>query len=256
MIAEPELSVADHVVVVSGGSRGIGLAIAAAFVTRGARAVITARTQASIDSAVDTLTALASDPQHVLGLVADAGDEGDAARVTVAATDAFGRIDTLVNNAAATARFGRLMNVSLDDWDAVMRVNLRAPMIWSRLVQPIMREQGGGSIINIGSSEGIRLTGGLGTYAVSKAGLQMLTRVCATEWAADNVRVNCLSPGVIETEFSAKFVEQIRTTGKHINPMSMIGSTADVAAYAVFLASESSRFVTGATISVDGGETA
>jgi NAD(P)-dependent dehydrogenase (short-subunit alcohol dehydrogenase family) len=239
-----------HVVVVSGGSRGIGLAIAGAFVRRGARAVITGRSQAHLDAATAQLGTAAA------GFVADAADDAAAARVIEQAMELFGRVDTLVNNAAATARFGRIVNVSLDEWDEVMNINLRAPLVWSRLVHPIMRAQGGGCVINIGSSEGIRLTGGLGAYAVSKSALLMLTRVCAREWAADNVRVNCLAPGVIETEFSAKLVEQIRTSGQHINPMEAIGSAADIGEYAVMLARDASRFVTGATFVVDGGETA
>lgn len=248
-----DLDLSGHVLLVAGGSRGIGRAIASAFVARGASAVITGRASASLDAACDELGAGGG---RVVPMVADAGDEADAERVLAATVETFGRVDTLVNNAATTARFGRLVNVPLEDWDAVMRLNLRAPMVWSRLVHPVMRDHGGGSIINIGSSEGTRLTGGLGTYAISKAGLLMLTRVCAREWAADNVRVNCLSPGVVETEFSADLVDQIRTTGVHINPLAMIGDAADIGELAVVLSSPSARFVTGANLAVDGGETA
>jgi NAD(P)-dependent dehydrogenase (short-subunit alcohol dehydrogenase family) len=249
--SSPDLD--GRVVIVSGGSRGIGLAIAQSFVDAGATAVITGRSQANLDSA---LKQFGSGSDRVVGLVADAASEEDADRVISETRASLGRIDTLVNNAATTARFGRLVSVPLGDWDAVMRTNLRAPMVWSRLVQPIMSGQGGGSIINIGSSEGTRLTGGLGTYAISKAALQMLTRVCAREWASDGIRVNYLAPGVIDTEFSADLVDHIRSTGRHINPMEMIGTPDDVGFVAVMLSSEGCRFVTGAAIAVDGGETA
>lgn len=242
-----------HVALVSGGSRGIGLAIASAFVAHGGRVVITGRSAESLRAAVQTL---GGPRAEVLALTADSGDEVQAREVVSDTVARFGRIDTLVNNAATTARFGRLVNVPLSDWDDVMRINVRAALVWSRLVFPIMREQGAGHVINVGSSEGLRLTGGLGAYAVSKAALQMLTRVCAREWAADNVRVNYLAPGVIDTEFSTELVEQIRSSGRHINPMKLIGSPEDVGYMALMLSSPGARFVTGATISVDGGETA
>lgn len=242
-----------HVALVSGGSRGIGLAIAEAFAAAGAGVAVTGRDEAAIRLAVARLEELGG---PVLGTVADAGREDDAARVVAQVAGELGRIDTLVNNAATTARFGRITKVPLEEWDAVMQVNLRGPLVWSRAVHPVMQAQGGGCVVNIGSSEGIRLTGGLGTYAVSKAALMMLTRVCAREWAADGIRVTCLAPGVVDTEFSAAMVDQIRSTGEHINPLQAIGRPEDVAAWAVLLAGEAGRFVTGTTIAVDGGETA
>jgi NAD(P)-dependent dehydrogenase (short-subunit alcohol dehydrogenase family) len=244
-----------HVALVSGGSRGIGLGIARAFVARGAEVAITGRSREALDAAVASFVE-GSERARVLPLVADAGSDAAAASAVAATSERFGRLDTLVNNAATTARFGRVVNVPLDEWDDVMRVNLRAPLVWSRAAHPLMRAQGGGTVVNIGSSEGIRLTGGLGAYAVSKSALIMLTRVCAREWAGDGIRVNCLAPGVIETEFSAAMVEQIRTSGEHINPLQAIGSPDDVAAWAVLLAGAAGRFVTGAVIAIDGGETA
>jgi dehydrogenase/reductase SDR family member 4 len=242
-----------HVVLVTGGSRGIGLAIAQAFVSRGASAVITARSATSLEEALDSFEGARD---RVLACRGDVGDDQCADETVEKAVKQFGKIDTLVNNAAATTRFGRFVNIPLSDWDKVMNVNLRAPMYWSRLIYPVMRDQGGGCVINIGSSEGLRLTGGLGCYAVSKAALQMLTRVCAREWAQEGIRVNYLSPGIIETDWSLDMVNRIRGNGQHINPMERIGTPSEVAEMAVFLASDKSGFVTGATISVDGGETA
>lgn len=248
-----EGSLVGRVAIITGGTRGIGYAITGAFASEGARVTIVGRSPDSLDRA---RRALEEAGAEVLAVAGDVGDSATAESVIGRTVEQFGRVDVLVNNAAATARFGRLANVSLDDWDRVMSVNLRAPMLWSRLVYEVMREAGGGSVINIGSSEGLRLSKGLGCYAVSKAALQMLTRVCAREWAADGVRVNYLCPGVIDTEWSADLVQQIAITGSHLNPMNRIGTPEDVAAMAVVLASDRAGFVTGATIAIDGGETA
>ena len=168
----------------------------------------------------------------------------------------LGRVDILVNNAGTNPVFGPTVNIDERAWDAVMNTNLKAVFFLSKMAREAMLEHGeGGSIINISSTGGLRASGGLGVYSVSKAGVVMLTRVLAKEWGADGIRVNCIAPGLIRTEFSrALWDPQMGArAGNEGAPLGRIAEPDELAGAAVYLASAASSFTTGETITVDGG---
>ena len=135
-----------------------------------------------------------------------------------------------------------------------MDTNLRAPWYLSRLVHPHMRSRGGGAIVNLSSTSGLHHDIGLGVYSISKAGVVMLTEVCAKEWARDHIRVNCIAPGVVKTQLAGALVEYLTTRNLKPNPMNMYGEPEDVARLVRYLVTDESRYMTGSVIRIDGGE--
>jgi NAD(P)-dependent dehydrogenase (short-subunit alcohol dehydrogenase family) len=135
-----------------------------------------------------------------------------------------------------------------------MSVNLRAPWFLSKLVHPHMRARGGGAVVNISSTSGLHHDIGRGVYGISKAGLVMLTEVCAMEWARDRIRVNCIAPGVVKTELAGSIIDYLQSRDIKPNPMNLYGEPEDVAKLVLYLVSEDSRFMTGSIIRIDGGE--
>ena len=183
-------------------------------------------------------------------------DEHIAATVEKAAKH-FGKIDILVNNAAANPVFGPV--VDTEEWaiDKIMQVNVKAPFELSKLVYPIMKASGGGSIINISSIAGITPDTGLGIYSVSKAALNMLTKVTAKEWGKDGIRVNVICPGLIKTKFSEALWQNEKWLQKFAQqlPLGRMGTGEEMAAMGLFLASDASAYCTGTVFMADGGAT-
>ncbi len=239
---------AGKVALVTGGTRGIGRAIAAAYAREGASVMVSGGSDASIARA---------DVQAMLGerIAAVAGDLADAASPAqlVAATVArFGRLDVLVNNAgiAGSADF---WGTSPAQWDEVMAVNLRAAFLLAREAAERMRA-GGGAIINVSSVAG--QIGGAATgpaYVASKAALIGLTKSIARHTAAFKVRVNCIAPADIETDMTAAWTPELRARLVAMTPLGRFGTPEEVAELAVYLAEDASAFVTGQTFNVNGG---
>lgn len=241
-----------RVALITGGSRGIGRAIALGFAQAGANVVIAGRKQAALDAvAVEIRKAGGT----ALPVAAHAGDEPALESLVEKSLTTFGRIDILVNNAATNPHFGPLLDATPAQWDKIMQVNLRGAYLLCRLVVPGMREHGGGSIINMASVEGLRPSKGLGVYSVSKAALIMLTLALAQELGPDGIRVNALAPGLIKTDFSAALWQSpaIAEAATARTPLRRIGDPDDVVGAALFLASPASAYVNGAFITVDGG---
>jgi NAD(P)-dependent dehydrogenase (short-subunit alcohol dehydrogenase family) len=168
----------------------------------------------------------------------------------------LGRVDILVNNAATNPVFGPIANVDERAWDTVMNTNVKSAFFLSKLAREAMLEHGqGGAVINVSSTGGFRASGGLGAYSVSKAAIIMLTQVCAKEWGADGIRVNCIAPGLIKTEFSrALWDNEERLKGSTAqSPLRRIGEADEMAGAVVYFASEASSFTTGQTLILDGG---
>jgi len=167
----------------------------------------------------------------------------------------WGRIDILVNNAGTNPYYGPLLDAEEWAWDVTMNVNLKGPFLLSQLVAKVMREQGGGSIINLASIAGI-IPSELNIYSVTKAGLIMLTKVMAKEWGQYKIRVNAIAPGVVKTRLSEALWKE-PTKGEEAarsKALGYIGLPEDIAGAALFLASDASSYLTGETILVDGGE--
>jgi 2-deoxy-D-gluconate 3-dehydrogenase len=240
-----------RVALVTGGNGGIGLGIARGLARAGADVAIAGRDDAKNASAKAEIEALGRPCEALEADVIDA----DACRALPEATKArLGRLDILVNN-AGVARGGRPETLTLEDWNQVIGVNLTAAMLLSQAAWPIMKAGGGGKIINIGSMYALFGGAFVPAYAASKGGIIQLTRSLAVAWARDNIQVNAILPGWIDTDMtrgaraSAAFDAGIVAR----TPVGRWGEASDLEGPAVFLASPASDFVTGASLAVDGG---
>lgn len=245
------LSLEGKVALVTGGSKGIGRAIALAFAEHGADVAIAARGEEALER---TAKELAERGNRALAVQADVGNAVDLERLAERVQSELGGVDVLVNNAATGDAGGRLSRLTRDQFDRVLGINLWAPIRLCQLCRPSMQERGGGTIVNITSNEGIRPAAGMGIYSPSKAALISLTQMVAKEWARDGIRAVCIAPGLVRTELAAGLVKTVEEQGVRINPLRRIGEPEDIAGLALWLASPSGRFATGATFVVDGGE--
>lgn len=247
-----DFSLKDKIALITGGSRGIGRAIALAFAENGATVIITARKLPDLETVAAEIRAKG---QICLPIAAHIGKVEESKALVETIKQKFRRIDILVNNAATNPYNGPLIDAEEWAWDATMNVNLKGPFMLSLMVAKLMREQGGGNIINMASAAGIKPSK-LFIYSITKAGMIKMTEVMAREFGKYNIRVNAIAPGVIMTRFSEflwKSPESRENAVRH-NALPMLGEPEDVAGAALYLASDASRYVTGATIAVDGGE--
>jgi len=228
---------------ITGGSRGIGLQIARAYSESGATVTITGRDRSALDAAA---ASIGGSVFAVAGAVDDDAVVREAVETALAAT---GRVDILVNNAGGPPAEGALIEAPISDYDSTIAVNLRAPLLWSREAWRRSLGEYGGVILNIGSIGGLSVPRGMGAYAIAKAGLLHMTRVLAAE-LAPKVRVNAIAPGMVRTPGTAVVNYD---TYKQLVPMGRVGEPADIAAVALFLASDEAQWITGETVTVDGG---
>jgi len=241
-----------RIAIVTGGNGGIGLGMARGLAGAGAGVVVVGRNTEKSKAAVEELGRLGAE---TLAVQADVSDEAAVARLVQATLDRFGRIDVLVNNAGTNLR-KPLHEYSLEEWHRVMDTNLTSAFLCSRAVYPAMKKAGGGKIINIGSMMSIFGASFAPAYGASKGGIVQLTKSAASAWARDNIQVNAVLPGWIDTELTQGARRQV--PGLHENvlrrtPAGRWGTIDDMAGVAVFLASAASDFVTGTAIPVDGG---
>ncbi len=247
-----KFSLEGKVAVVTGGSRGIGRAIALAFADAGAEVVVSSRSPSDLEKVADEIRTRG---RRGLAVTSDVTNVEDLKKLVEKVKVAFSRIDILVNNAGGSASPGPLMDATEWAWDATININLRVPFLLSQLVARMMREQGGGNIINVSSIGGIKPD--LNIYSVAKAGLMMLTQVMAKEWGRHKIRVNAIAPGFIKTRLTEplwKVPAVAEVMAKNRALVGHLGAPEEVAGAALFLASAASSYITGATIVVDGGE--
>ncbi len=242
----------DRVVIITGGSRGIGRAMALAFAEAGARVVVASRKQEGVDAVAAEIE---SQGGTVLAIATHMGDEEAVAALVEQTVEAFGGVDIAINNAATNPHFGAMLTATTALWDKIMEVNLRGAFFLCQQVAPIMEERGGGVIINVASTAGIRPSPGLGIYSISKAGLIMMTKVLAVELGPSKIRVNAIAPGVIKTRFSRALWESdaIAQAVRDATPLGRLGEPRDVVGAALFLASPLSNYVNGDILVIDGG---
>jgi 2-deoxy-D-gluconate 3-dehydrogenase len=241
-----------RVAVITGGNGGIGLGMGRGLAEAGAAVVVAARNKEKSGRAVDELRGLGAEAEAV---EVDVADEGSIDALVKATLARFGRLDVLVNNAGMNIR-KPVESLKLDEWHQVLDVNLTSAFLASRACYPIMKKQGRGKIINIGSMMSIFGASFAPAYAASKGGMVQLTKAMAAGWAVDNIQVNAVLPGWIDTELTQRARQQIEGLHESVlrrTPAKRWGTEQDMAGVAVFLASSASDFVTGAAITVDGG---
>jgi 3-oxoacyl-[acyl-carrier protein] reductase len=237
----------DKVVVVTGGSRGIGRACAVAFAKAGATVVLT---YSGNDAAAEETVRLAGPKTRAVKF--DVRDTAACARAIDDVLAQHGRLDVLVNN-AGVAVDGLSMRVKDDDWDLQLDTNLKGAFALARAVARPMMKKRGGAIVNLVSVVGETGNAGQAAYAASKAGLVGLTKALARELASRNIRVNAVSPGFIDTDMTSKIAGEMRTRLLESIPLARLGTAEEVARGVLFLASDEASYITGEVLKVNGG---
>ena len=242
----------DKVAIVTGSSKGIGLAIARGLAENGANVVLSSRSQEAVDLAANQFQ---KDGLSVLAQSCHVGDEKQRIKLVEKTIKKFGKIDILVNNAAINPVYESIENMSNEVYDKMFNVNVKAIFDLSNLCFPFLKKEKSGSIINIASVEGLKPSLGLGIYSVTKAAVIMLTKVQAKEWGKYGIRSNAICPGLIKTKFSKALwgnqvlLNQVKNelpAGRVAEPEEMIG-------LALYLASSAGSYSTGGIYTADGG---
>jgi NAD(P)-dependent dehydrogenase (short-subunit alcohol dehydrogenase family) len=242
----------DKVAIVTGAGSGIGRAIALRFAQEGARVVLVDRDQAGGAQTLSLMAAAGGDAHLV---VADVSRGADTERLVDEAVRVFGRLDALINNAAVLIPKA-VPELSEEEWDYVVGVNLKGVFLCSKQAILCFRRQGGGgTIVNMASVNSFYAEGGIAAYCAAKGGVQQLTRAMAIDHSAEGIRINCICPGWIDTPINAAYFADpaARAFADKLHAIGRIGQPAEVAAVAAFLVSDDASFVTGASIVADGG---
>ena len=243
-----------QVAVVTGASRGIGRAIAEEFAQAGAKVALSSRKQAALDQ---TAAAIQAAGGEAVGIAAHSGDKAALHALVDQTLERYGKLDILVNNAAANPHFGAVLDAEDSYWRKTIEVNLMGNLWLSQAAVKVMRAHGGGKIINVASIVGLNPGQFQGIYSITKAAVISLTKTLALELGGDNIQVNAIAPGLIKTKFSQALWENEALMQQIIArmPAGRIGQPMDIAGLAVFLASAASDFTTGAVLVADGGLT-
>lgn len=245
-------SLEGKVALVAGGGTGIGRATAVVFAAEGARVVVFGRRPEPL---ADTVAAIVAAGGLATAVAGDAASEDDTRRLVGVAEQEHGGVDILVNCAAVRVR-APLIEISAADFTEVLRINLVGAFVLTKAVVPAMRRRTGGSIVHLGSALGTVAAPDFSPYVASKGGLHLFARAAAVELVQDEIRVNVVAPGTIDTPIGLGVPEFRRHLLKHRIPIGRAGHVADIAAACLYLASDASRYVTGAILAVDGGWTA
>ena len=235
-----------RVALITGGSRGIGLAIAQEMAASGARVMISSRKAEALESAAANLDGEGA------WFAANAGDPDEAAACVAATVERFGTVDILVNNAATNPYMGKTIDIDRPRLDKTISVNWAGPLMWTQLAwQAAMRERGG-NVLNIASIGGMSVETSIGAYNATKAALLHLTRTLAAE-LSPGVRVNAIAPGLVKTDMARALWEPNEAAIAKTLPMHRLGEPADIGRAAVFLCSDAASWITGTSLVVDGG---
>lgn len=244
------MNLESKVAVITGASRGIGRAIAVEFGKRGAKVVV--NYSRSADGANEAVSAIKEAGGEAIAVQADVSDAKAAAALIKTALDTYGRLDILVNN-AGTTRDMVIMMMPEDDWDLVLRTNLKSAFNCSKAAVKTMMRQRSGRIINISSVSGVMGNAGQTNYSASKAGLIGFTKALAREVAPRNITVNAVAPGFIPTDLTASIGDDLKNESLKAIPLGRWGTVDEVAQAVAFLASDEAAYITGQTLHVDGG---
>jgi NAD(P)-dependent dehydrogenase (short-subunit alcohol dehydrogenase family) len=250
-----DFSLQGKVALVNGASRGIGEAIAKEFAAHGATVALSSRRQEGVDAVARAIVEAGG---RAVGIACHAGKAAQVDALFARIQAEFGRLDILVNNAATNPYFGPMVDATEDAYDKTFEVNCKGYFLMAQRAARMMVDQGGGSIINIASIEGLTPSPMMGVYSMTKAAVIMLTKALAKELGCAGVRCNCVCPGLTDTKFAAVLVNtpeihehyvQRAPMGRHAQPEEMVGA-------ALYLASDAASYTTGAVITCDGGTAA
>jgi len=247
------LGLEGKVVLVTGASRGIGMAVARAFSEAGAMVAVAAREADALERVAEGLRAGGG---RAIAVPADVTDPDAVARMVERVVTEFGRLDIACNNAASGHPPTPLADISVDAFDASLAVSLRGVFLCMRQEIPAMLEAGGGAIVNNSSTAGLQGVAGLAPYVSAKHGLEGLTKVGALDYAARGIRVNSVAPGPILTDALARAGAAAQEGAAAAMPMQRVGHPDEVAAAILWLCSDEASFITGATLAIDGGKLA
>ncbi len=239
---------------ITGGSSGIGRAIAHTFAAAGASVALTGRRPEPL---AETVAAIEAEGGRALAIPGDVRDEAHAADAVARTVEAFGSLGVLVNNAGVIGA-SPIEETSTEEWDRLIDIDLKGPFLFARAAIPHLKGQAGASIVNVSSVAGTRPYPGIGPYCVAKAGLDRLTEVLALELAPHGVRVNAFNPGVVKTNLhkasdAVPDYDAFLARSEETHPLGFYGDPQDAADLALFLASDRSRWITGGLIPLDGG---
>ena len=251
---QPKFDLSGKVALITGGSRGIGLAIAKTYAFAGAKVIISSRKQEALEEAAAKIQAQGGQASPI---AAHVGDMAAVTNLVARAAKAYGGIDILVNNAGTNPHFGPILTAEESHWHKILDVNLVGQFRLVKACVDQMRQRGGGKIINMASITGLQPRPWLGVYGVSKAGILMLTKVLALELAGDNIQVNAIAPGFIQTDFTRVLWENENSYNSLTSqiPQGRMGTPQEITGLALYLASGESSFTTGAVFVIDGGHT-
>ncbi len=235
------------VAIITGASSGIGTATAIRFVQEGAKVVATGRSGKQFELAK-------AYPDSIVAVTCEVSDEDQVNATVQTAIDRFGRLDVLVNNAGITGNLARVHETDPKEWDRVQNTNVKGSFLFMRAGIPQMLKQGGGSIINVGSVASFVHAAGSSAYPPSKGALLMLTKQAASDYIHDNIRVNIVCPGIVETSILDGAPVSLEVLATYV-PIGRLGKPEEIAPFIAYLASDESGFATGASFLIDGGHT-
>ncbi|XP_034243408.1 dehydrogenase/reductase SDR family member 4 [Thrips palmi] len=250
-MANPRL--AGKVAIVTASTDGIGFGIARRLLREGASVVVSSRKQKNVDEAVKALQT--EGLKSVTGIVCHVGKKDDRSKLFEEAKKKFGGLDILISNAAANPTVGPVLDCEEDAWDKIFDINVKSAYLLSQEALPLLRKRGGGSIVYVASIAGLQPFPLLGAYSVSKTALLGLTKAAAQTLASENIRVNCLAPGVIKTKFAQAITEPetSRDVALQSIPMQRFGTPDEMGGVVAFLCSDDAAYITGETIVASGG---
>ncbi len=243
-----------QVAVITGSSRGIGRSIAETMAAQGAKVVVSSR---KADACEEVAEAIRRAKGQAIVIPCNISRKEEVEALVQGAVKEWGRIDTLVCNAAVNPYFGPLAGISDDAFDKIMSSNIKSNLWLCNFTLPSMAEKGGGSVVIVSSIGGLRGSAQLGAYGISKAADMQLTRSLAVEWGPKNVRINCVAPGLVKTDFARALWEDPDRLKRTVStaPLRRIGEPDEIGGVVAFLASRASAFMTGTVIVADGGVT-
>lgn len=250
---QPNFDLTGKVALITGASRGIGQAIAETYAAAGAKVVLASRKQPGLDAVADIIRQQGGD---ALPIAAHTGSDDAVNELVAKATEAYGGVDIVVNNAATNPHFGPIITSEDSHWQKIMDVNVMGYFRVAKACVPSMKARGGGKVINIASVAGKTPAPGMGIYCVSKAAVLMLTEVLASELATMNIQVNAIAPGFIKTKFSQAIWDNPQMNEMVINsiPQKRMADVSEIAGLALYLAAPASSYTTGSTVVMDGGQ--